>query len=244
MTDRIAHHATTGDLGIALSELLLREEPFEVWGSDKHGDPQVSASFTVDDVDVSDLSVGHTNPLRRLTLTPRRPTFGRPNSHMPTSSGLRRDIALTSDTAVHTSSGDAAIWIVDSSGGWPMDQPFRYGIGSGAPRCSGQCALVARAGVEPLDEPVSHPRVVEQGEMMRTRQVLERGAVDDRTRAADTGRRREVHQQVTEHGTQRMPLRGAERGGDEVVLRVRQRCRGDAIETPLPVRSCPPTRPW
>ena len=69
--------------------------------------------------------------------------------------------------------------------------------------------------------------------MVRARQVLERGAVDDRPRPSDTGRRGEVHQQVAEHRAQRMTLRGAERGGDEVVLGVRQGRRGNAVEAPL-----------
>jgi len=63
MTDRIAWHATTKDLGIAIRDMLVRSDPYEVFATNLDGDLDPVSEFVVDDVDVSDPH----NPLVYIT---------------------------------------------------------------------------------------------------------------------------------------------------------------------------------
>src|SRR5687768_12239110 len=130
-----------------------------------------------------------------------------------------------SDTISQTRAGDASMWIDASRGGTRSDMAFDLS-------CS-QLARGAVTGVEPLDQEVGDPRVVEQREVVRARHVRRLRAVDDQALPGDTCGRRGVDEEVAEHRAQRVPLGRAERGGDEVVAGARQWRGRDAIEAPL-----------
>ena len=96
------------------------------------------------------------------------------------------------------------------------------------------------AGVEPLDEPVSHPRMVEQGEVMRARQVLEPGAVDDRPRAcrrrSPTRSARAGHRARSSTDAASTRRASRRRSGIRRAAAARRRCGRGPTE---PVRSWP-----
>src|SRR5690242_2770391 len=144
---------------------------------------------------VTRLAVGHTKPLRLFRLRLRVPTpTSPPKNFCFQVSGLHSFMRRWSETIAHTAAGDASTWMLASRGATGVLGLMRIlrECVSGLGGRRGQLAWIALASVEPLDQPVRDTGVVEQGEVVGARDVLEPGALDHGAGATDTGGRGEV----------------------------------------------------